>query len=161
MGNAIFLHTDSDGSVTGWEAKNQGFTGFSDGGQRLLYVARPDPDLPVSRIVITEAAIDALSYAQMYDVPGAIYVSTAGAAMSAEQKQQIVELVNSNESAEIVLASDNDEGGHKMAASIQALLPEVPMVRELSQTKDWNEDLKARAGDSGQNSTAKNVVSRP
>lgn len=142
-GNACFLHLSPDG-VTGWESKNKDFTGFAAGGQRGLFVVRPGSQgEPVKRVVITEAAIDALSYAQMNHLKGTLYVSTGGS-LSEVQQQQLATVLRNAPEAEVILATDNDQGGHDMAKKVQEVAPERQMARELPTGKDWNQDLQTQ-----------------
>lgn len=140
-GNACFVHQDGNG-VTGWETKNAGFTGFAAGGSRALYAAKPGQD-PVKRIVVTEAAIDLMSYAQLKHKPGTLYVSTGGSQLSAQQQEQLKSVIERH-AVPVVLAMDNDKAGHEMAEQVKALAPGVTTVRDLPQNKDWNEDLKSQ-----------------
>ena len=71
-GNAIFPHYDEEGTC-GYEIKNKGFTGFSAGGDKGLWVSRcfaGDESL-----VIAESAIDALSFHALHKWKTARYVS--------------------------------------------------------------------------------------
>ena len=42
-GNAVFPHFDGDG-LTGYELKNVGFTGFSSGGTKALWLSNETPE---------------------------------------------------------------------------------------------------------------------
>jgi len=143
-GNACFIHKSDDG-ISGWESKNAGFTGFAEGGSRALFMAKPGQE-PVSRIVVTEAAIDAMSYAQMRHKAGTAYLSTGGSALSAEQQQQLKAVFARNPQAAVVLATDHDAAGEKAAEQIKTLaLAGQRVERELPKAKDWNQDLQSMA----------------
>lgn len=143
-GNACFVHRTSDG-ITGWESKNAGFTAFAEGGSRALFMEKPGSK-PISRIVVTEAAIDALSYAQMRHTPGTAYISTGGSSLSEEQRRQLLAVFERNPQATVILATDHDEAGEKAAEQIRALAPAGQRIeRELPAAKDWNADLQAQA----------------
>lgn len=141
-GNACFQHRDIQG-VSGWEAKNQGFTGFSAGGQKGLFLARPDT-APVVRIVVAEAAIDLMSWAQLQHAPGTAYVSTGGAFSNA-QVEQLRAVFARNPTAEIVLAHDGDAAGDRMAAQVReiARLGVIVTRDRPPEGSDWNDVLKA------------------
>ena len=62
-GNTVFPHFDAAG-LCGYEIKNRGFTGFAAGGQKGLWFSHTRPD--DRRLVLTESAIDALSYATLF-----------------------------------------------------------------------------------------------
>lgn len=159
-GNACFKHLKPGQGVTGFEKKNaplpgqtKTFTGFSEGGDKALMVGRLD-SLPVTRLVIVEAAIDALSYTQMHHRPGTLYVSTGGS-WSDEQAQQLKELIVANPKAVLVLATDNDltdkhgqalvfddRPGEKMAKRVAGMAPQgMSIERHTPSAKDWNKDL--------------------
>ena len=50
--------------MCGYEIKNGGFTGFAAGGQKGLWFSHTQP--ADRRLVLTESAIDALSYAALF-----------------------------------------------------------------------------------------------
>ena len=62
-GNVLFAHHDDAGELTGFEIKNRGFTCFSAGGTKTAWQSACWPD--DRALVITESAIDALSYHQL------------------------------------------------------------------------------------------------
>lgn len=144
-GNACFAHKDSSG-ITGWESKNNGFTGFAIGGDRRITWNRID-DEPLKKLVICEAAIDAMSYCQLRHEPGTGYMSTSGTQFSPEQREQLGQLLAKAQAQglTVVLAMDRDEAGDKMAAQIAQMAPQgAQMVREVPEVgKDWNEALQA------------------
>ena len=63
LGNTVFPHFDAAG-LCGYEIKNRGFTGFAAGGQKGLWFSHTQP--ADRRLVLTESAIDALSYAALF-----------------------------------------------------------------------------------------------
>lgn len=133
-----------------------GFTRFCDGGSKGLFVKRLDVDR-VKRIVIVEAAIDALSYSQMEHQAGNMYVSTGGS-LGEHQRELLKLLLIKNVEAELVLAQDNDaidkngsavpfdqRAGEKMAQKIAGLAPSgMTVVRLMPEKKDWNDVLRDR-----------------
>jgi hypothetical protein len=145
-GNALFVHRDDVGRVTGFEAKNVGFTGFAPGGSKAAWqsiVHRDDRAL-----VITESAIDALSHHQLHPDPhkATRYLSTAGAPSSAQF--ELLERIFSRLSpmSAVIAAVDSDEAGHQLASRIEALAQRVPRVafrRDApAGAKDWNDILQ-------------------
>jgi Protein of unknown function (DUF3991) len=62
-GNAIFPHFDREG-LCGFEIKNRGFTGFSSGETKGLWLSQETSD--DNRLVFCESAIDALSYEVLF-----------------------------------------------------------------------------------------------
>ena len=141
-GNACFFHRDAQ-CVSGWEAKNRGFTGFSAGGQKYLFLARPD-DAPLTRIVVAESAIDLMSWAQLKHMPGTAYASTGGS-FGPEQIEQLRGAFVRNPQAEIVLAHDGDQAGDRMADQVRQIAPpDATVTRDRPpQGLDWNDVLKA------------------
>lgn len=144
-GNACFAHKDHSG-ITGWESKNNGFTGFAIGGDRRITWNRID-DFPLKKIVICEAAIDCMSYCQLGHEPGTGYMSTSGTQLNQEQREQLAGLLSkaAGMGAKIVLAMDNDAAGERMAAEIAQIAPQgAEMAREIpAHGKDWNDALRA------------------
>lgn len=142
-GNAVFPHYDEAG-LCGYELKNRGFTGFSKGGQKALWHTTNIEQ--AQRIVIVESAIDAMSHAQITQDGGAAYVSTGGA-LSDRQRELLRRVMHdaAARGAEIVIATDSDEAGHKFAREIAALAPaQVRLSRQVPQEKDWNDVVLAQ-----------------
>ncbi len=147
-GNVCFRHDDENG-LSGWETKNRGFTGFSGGGKKALFMCNtcPSAEEP-TRIVITEAAIDAMSYAQLSNKP-ALYVSLSGTASDA-QRELLAKLFDKYPRATVVTATDADAQGEKYAMMIHAMCPNALRVRPKSAEypgvpyKDWNDLLMNR-----------------
>lgn len=164
-GNAIFPHYDTTGAYCGYEYKNwprageeKSVTGFAEGGQKGLFIGCPDDSQDIKRIVLTEAAIDAISYYQLKPEPNTLYLSTAGTQMSAVQEEQLQDLFDVFPRAQLVLAMDNDERGKDgcwldyderpgdiMAKYVAGLAPfTMKIVRATPIMKDWNADLKSK-----------------
>lgn len=143
-GNAIFPHYDRQG-LSGYELKNQGFTGFSKSGRKALWYSANAASC--ERLVITESAIDALSHAQLRREPSTGYMSIGGQ-MSPEQVelvQSVLEKAHRRE-AVLVLATDNDEAGQRLARQVAGLAPHgMAIERDTPQAKDWNDDLQAQS----------------
>ncbi|MDJ0594387.1 MAG: toprim domain-containing protein [Pleurocapsa sp. MO_226.B13] len=143
-GNAIFPHYDKDG-ITGFTAKNDNYQGFSKGGTKALW--RSNKNESDRRLVIVESAIDAMSYHQLksQDNPHTRYISTGGTISSSQLeliKTAMAEMTKIG--GEIVIATDNDMAGNKLA---QTLSQEAPSQSKISRDlpdlgKDWNELLQ-------------------
>lgn len=144
-GNALFAHHDA-GELCGWESKNAGFTGFASGGKRGLAFVRLDKE-PVQRLVVAEASIDAMSWAQIHGRPaGAAYVSLGGE-IGSEQLELIQRAIQRTGAVELVLATDADDAGDRMAQQLAAFAPsgvKILRARPVS-GKDWNDELRAPA----------------
>jgi len=143
-GNACFPHRDHEG-VSGWEVKNNGFTGFSKGGSKGLWFSGTRPT--DTALIIAESAIDALSYATLYPDSAARYFSTGGSLSPAQSALIASMLEKMPRPAVVILATDNDPAGHELAATIQSLAPKsdgLEFRRPLPEIgKDWNDQLKA------------------
>ncbi len=146
-GNAIFPHFNHRDGLCGYEIKGPGETRFAAGGTRGLWCSRIGP--ADTRLVIAESAIDALSFAALKYAPGTRYVSTAGE-LGVDQPlllQRAMEKLP--DGGHVVLAVDNDPGGNKIGARIEAIFgmvdrPGLALAYERPKTvKDWNDALRA------------------
>ena len=143
-GNACIEHIDQSGT-TGWESKNQSFTGFAAGGQRSVSFTRPDTG-DLKKLVIVEAAIDAMSWAQIKDEPGTGYISTGGTQLSQLQRELLSQIITQSGVSVVVLAMDRDEAGERMAREVASMVPQgVKIMRDVPEApaKDWNDALQA------------------
>jgi hypothetical protein len=142
-GNAVFRHDDLSG-LSGWEIKNRGFTGFAAGGRKALFGVRAgipsQADPP--RIVVTESAIDALSFHQIDSAP-ALLLSFAGS-LSPEQGELLRFVLAKYPAAEVLAAMDADAQGDEFALLIRSLRPDACRVRP-AQGKDWNDVIRLSA----------------
>lgn len=132
--NALFPHFNSSG-VAGYEIKNEKFTGYAKNGEKGLWyssnITRAD------RVVIVESGIDALSHAEIKNTrEETAYVSIAGS-MSELQLELIKSVADGKE---VVIATDNDKNGNHYADQIKEIASNAS--REISENKDWNDDLK-------------------
>jgi hypothetical protein len=147
-GNVLFghLHPEDPERICGFERKNRGFTSFSTGGMRTVWASRALAG--DDRFVFVEGAIDALSYQQLHPSIRARYFSTAGS-VGTFQLQYITKLVGDlPPSSTIVLATDRDEAGERLAKQIAEVAGKVPLLRHPSPIgKDWNDYLQARERD--------------
>ena len=119
-------HRDEAGALTGFEVKNRGFTGFAAGGTKSAWQsAARDSD---RALVVTESAIDALSYHQLHrgSSEAARYLSTAGAPSTTQLELLERFFARLPRATTIVAAVDSDEAGHKIASRIEALTRRVP-----------------------------------
>ena len=139
--NAVFPYTDGE-RITGYELRNQDFQGFQKGGKKSLWLSNHREE--DTRLVIVESPIDAMSYHQLNPHRDNRYLATGGT-ISNNQKELIKQqfnLVNSR-FAEVIIATDNDEAGDKLAAELTPLF-EDKATRVKPKLKDWNEDLIVR-----------------
>jgi len=150
--NVVFAHRRG-GNVTGWEIKNFGFRGgFTKNGDRTLFLGPALTD-EIEKIVITESAIDAMSYFQLDnagDKNRTLYTSLAGNP-SRGQISQIIELgLSLPKVNEIIIGTDADAPGDTMAALLMSELPSIttrhrPRFSEdekKDEKKDWNDQIR-------------------
>jgi hypothetical protein len=138
-GNVLFPHYNRDG-LCGFEKKNYKFTGYAGGGVKGLWSSICFKD--DTCLVISESAIDGLSYQALHNIPSARFVSIGGS-MNPDQLELLVLAMNKMVGGEALLAFDNDPDGEKMADQVRAIAPAgVKISRPLPKSKDWNQDLK-------------------
>jgi hypothetical protein len=147
----LFLHRDHHG-LSGAERKNPGFTGFTPGGSKGLWVSNTTPT--DNRLVITESAIDALSYHQVNPNSRTRYVSCAGQPKANQVESGDVEkpglldaaIASMPAGSTIVAATDADKAGHSFAdriAELSAKHQHVTFERHAPTLgKDWNDHLQ-------------------
>ena len=139
-GNACFPHYDDNGPC-GWEIKNAGFTGFASGGHKGLWFSNRPAVL--RRLVLTESAIDAMSYQAIHGGDDVRYLSFGGG-IGRNQIGLITRAIErSPPDCVIVLAVDNDAAGKGYIQQIEALANGCRRVQVHQPTtgKDWNEAL--------------------
>jgi predicted heme/steroid binding protein len=143
-GNTVFPHYDEAG-LSGYELKNQGFTGFSAGGEKALWhstnIERAE------RVVVVESVIDAMSHAQVTGETGAAYISIGGQ-MSEHQRDQLRNKLEQAHArgAQIEIATDNDDAGKRLGQQIRADSPAGAQLQQRTPSVgvDWNEQAQAR-----------------
>lgn len=136
-GNICFPH-ENDQGFSGYEKKNRGFTGFSEGGEKGIWFSRPQGD--ENKLVFVESAIDALSHAQLHPGNKAIYLSLGGQ-FTVEQEALVRRIMKKNPDKKRVLAFDNDEQGRKYVKDFRRLAKDLPVSTDVPQAKDWNAEL--------------------
>ena len=145
--NALFPHYDHEG-LCGYEIKNKGFTGFAPGGVKgLWHSSARSTDL---WLVLTESAIDAVSFHVLHGVDSARYMSTGGALNPQQPTLLRGAMEKMPEGSVLILGFDNDEAGEKLTQEVAAFAPGGRKLRrmlpEAGTGKDWNDMLKYRLG---------------
>jgi len=151
-GNTVFPHFDITG-LCGYEIKNCEFTGFAAGGQKGLWFShtrRSD-----QRLVLTEGAIDALSYAALFpdSEDRTRYASLGGRPSSRQIELVQATIVKLPEGAEVVAAFDADEAGRWLVMVIRGAVANVRHAGGRSdlgfrahlpakEGEDWNQVLQ-------------------
>lgn len=149
-----FKHLSADGTITGAERKGPNFNRFTTGSGGKSLALFGDPNAPLTRIVVTETGVDALSRAQHDGCPAdVLYVSTGGnSSMKLDEDwgshfaaEHLVALAKRHPTAVIDLATDRDRGGNAQATGWAGLLAGHPggLVRSTpSSTNDWNNEIR-------------------
>jgi len=148
-GNAVMPHFDQYG-LCGFEKKNIGFTGFSSGGTKGLWLSHTNAD--DERLVFCESAIDAMSYALFNpDAEDRTRYASVGGKLNSMQPELIrAAIARIPSAAESVAAFDADEAGRALAeivmravelsgrADVKFRIHEPP-----AGFKDWNDVWRA------------------
>jgi hypothetical protein len=142
-GELLFPHFDgpSPGQLCGVERKSPSFAGFSAGGRKTVWVSNEQPH--DERLVITEAVIDAFSYHQLRPDERARYLSTGGSIGERQARYVSAAIARLPSTSLVVLATDSDDAGDKLADKIAALWGGARFERHRPPAgKDWNEWLQ-------------------
>ena len=146
-GNAVFPHHDRQG-LCGFELRNTRFKGFAKGGQKGLWYSTHHPD--DHSLVITESAIEALSYHALHRPEATRYFSIAGE-MNPMQRQLLESaFLKLSPGASILIATNNDAGGKHLAEQIKGIAlatgrADLALLdsRPERDGADWNDTLRA------------------
>ena len=153
--SAWFAHRDHAGRLTGIEIRGPDYRGFSAGGDKTLFRLPGAPigsRLPVTRLAVTEAPIDAMSLAATERLrTDTLYISTAGGMgpHTLEALEQLLQAVADNPNALAVAAFDADLQGERYAGFLAEMAAKagVPCDRLIPPDgwNDWNQVLTRRA----------------
>jgi len=114
--NAVFPHHDRHG-VCGFEIRNFRFRGFAKGGEKGLWYSNSKPD--DTALVITESAIDALSYHALHQPEKTRYFSIAGEMNPMQRELLSSAMKKLPPGGTVIIATDQDSGGAHLAQSIR------------------------------------------
>ncbi|WP_261763203.1 DUF3991 and toprim domain-containing protein [Asaia bogorensis] len=149
---AWFSYRNAQGAITGVERRGPETRRQLAGSVKTLFRFQTRPGTPVRRLVVTEAPIDALSFAAM-DVERAndtLYVATGGgmgpetiAALEAQMEAMVPD-----QQSYLIVATDKDKAGDRYAGMLFELAFEncVRYVRALpeGEATDFNQALQER-----------------
>ncbi|KXV49656.1 hypothetical protein AD945_03755 [Gluconobacter albidus] len=125
--------------VTGWEMRGPSMaSAFSKGGDKALFRFAWEKADQYERLVVTEAAIDAMSIATIEGVRrDTLYVSTGGGLgpLTASEIRRVSQGVR-----EVGTATDANAPGDRYAVMIADLV-NVPAIRIRPEANDWNAQL--------------------
>ncbi len=124
-----------EGRVVGLELKGEGFKGQAPESQftRSLWLSKLPEGRPAAVLVVSESAIDTLSYAQLHPGESALYASTAGT-LTQNKIFELKRLLSEERIPAIRAAFDNDTQGHhfdtRLLAGLASEQNPMKVVRE-------------------------------
>lgn len=124
-----------DGRVVGLELKGEGFKGQAPESQftRSLWLSKMPEGRPAAVLVVSESALDTLSYAQLHPGDSALYASTAGT-LTQNKIFELKRLLSEEGIPVIRAAFDNDTQGHhfdtRLLAGLASEQNPMKVVRE-------------------------------
>ncbi|WP_460503285.1 toprim domain-containing protein, partial [Hymenobacter agri] len=124
-----------EGRVVGLELKGEGFKGQAPESQftRSLWLSKLPEGRPVAVLVVSESALDTLSYAQLHPGERALYASTAGT-LTQNKIFELKRLLSEEHIPAIRAAFDNDTQGHhfdtRLLAGLASEQNPMKVVRE-------------------------------
>lgn len=124
-----------EGRVVGLELKGEGFKGQAPESQftRSLWLSKPPEGRPAAVLVVSESALDTLSYAQLHPGDSALYASTAGT-LTQNKIFELKRLLSEEHIPAIRAAFDNDTQGHhfdtRLLAGLASEQNPMKVVRE-------------------------------
>ena len=147
--SAWFAHRDGAGFLTGIEMRGPAWRNFSSGGSKALFrLFRGAGRL--SRVVVCEAAIDALSVAAIEQgCEDTLYAATAGGMGPATilALQLLLLDLAGNPAGILIAATDADAPGRRYAARLASMAAEAgvrfDMILPPDGLNDWNNALRA------------------
>ena len=145
--NAVFVMRDEARRAVGAEKRgiSSAFSGLAAGSSRnegRFQVTKGGPDLPLTTVVATESAIDAISAHKLMPVPKEerwAFVSTAGARPNAPWLRAMIQA-----GQRLFVAFDADETGESMAEAMIRAYPTQAARLVPPVGKDWNDTLLLR-----------------
>jgi Toprim-like/Protein of unknown function (DUF3991) len=152
--SAWFADRAPDGRLTGIEMRGPDYRGFSPGGAKTLFRLPgrlPASAVPVRRLVVAEAPIDAMSVAAIEHLRAdTLYVATAGGM----GPQTLIALdlhlrALAAAGGVLVVATDDDRAGERYDAQLAAMAQAAGLRSERllpPPDQDWNDVLRQGRG---------------
>ncbi len=144
--NAAFPHENEKGEVCALELKNKDHGVFVKGSEKTFW--RSHCFKTDDTLIIGEAVIDVLSYAILFQNERAIYAATGGG-MSPDQSALLKKTLSKLHNLKtVILVTDNDEGGDRLAEKLKVIIEESRFKGEVmrhspeQEGQDWNNVLK-------------------
>jgi hypothetical protein len=154
--SAWFAHQDHDGRLTGIEMRGPAYRSFSPGGNKTLFRLPGrlhTNSVPVRRLVVAEAPIDAMSVASFEHLRAdTLYAATAGGMGpgTIDALERLLWALAAEEGGEIAIATDNDKPGHRYADRLTDMAVafdlKVSRLLPLGGANDWNDVLRQGRG---------------
>ncbi|NPD70271.1 DUF3991 domain-containing protein (plasmid) [Lichenicola cladoniae] len=151
FGTALFSHRDDNGVLTNFEMRGPTYRGCPRGGDKTLFRLRA-AETTINRLVVTEAAIDALSFASLDHMrPGTLYLSTAGGIgpRAVTALEALLRDLATVPNGKLVIGTDLGEGGDRFAAVLATMADTAGVwsgrILPFDGAKDWNAVLVQRA----------------
>jgi hypothetical protein len=148
--SAWFAHRDDAGRVTHVEIRGPDFKGSLRGGTKVLFRLRGGVGL-VTRLLLTEAPIDALSFAAWERCRADTLYAATGGGMGSDTVlaiERIVQRLAASPGAVLASATDANRAGERYAAHHARLAREAGIaferIRPPIAEGDWNDVLKAQ-----------------
>ena len=149
--SAWFAHRDHDGRLTGFEMRGPDYRGFSKGGDKTLFRLSgrlAKSPAPITRLLVAEALIDAMSVAAIEDLRAdTLYVAVGGG--MGPGTIQVLHLFLHDlafaRSATLVAATDADRAGDGYADRLEEMTRTIDIrferLRPRVEGEDWNDVL--------------------
>jgi hypothetical protein len=149
-GSAWFAHHDGAGVLTGIEMRGGDYRNFSAGGGKTLFRLPGGPGR-LSRVAVSESAIDALSLAAMEGArPDTLYAATAGGMGpgTVVALGQLLQALATQPAGLLVAATDADTAGRRYAVRLEHMATAAGVrfaaILPPDGLNDWNDALRAR-----------------
>jgi hypothetical protein len=141
---AFPYYTTEDNKIEGIEIRNTNFKNHAEGSDRARAVWHSNMPERLMHIVLSESAVDALSYYQLKKPEHTLYISFGGAVTDRQIKtiKVLKEAGNVCNGFTYISAVDNDKNGEKYNRKFIELLDDG-LIIDKPVLKDFNEDLMA------------------
>lgn len=139
-GSMWAAHVDEKGIVTGWEERGPDWRGFASGGAKILFRLG---ELDGFRLLVTEAAIDAMSLASLEGFrEKCLYLSTGGGWSPATVAT--MRSLADRPGTQLVAATDANAQGEAFAVRLREIAEAAgcDWLRLKPPAEDWNDALR-------------------
>lgn len=142
--NACFASRHPDGRIVGWSIRGTRETKKfrSHHGNKALFYGPPRQDLRAEYLVVSESALDSISYWQLFHEDKDIAVSATSG--STGNYMSVVQLADRLAARRVIIATDDDAPGRKQGEDLAAVLDGAGLAwfyHRPRNAKDWNKYL--------------------